>query len=56
MVGRSVGVGGQPLIEGNGEVEEFLFAVQRVDLLDVEQGVDEGGLVEAPDVVEEIAR
>ena len=55
MVGGGVGVGGEPFVEGNGEGEEFLGAVEGVDHLDVEFGVLEGGLVEVLDVVEEVA-
>ena len=55
MVGGGVGVGGEPLVEGDGEGEELLFAVEGVDHLDVERGVEEGGIVEALDVVEEVA-
>jgi len=39
----------------DGEGEEILLAVEGVDLLDVERGVGEGGVVEALDVVEEVA-
>jgi len=48
-------VGGKPLVEGDGEGKEILLGVERVDHLDVEFGVFEGGIVEAADVVEEIA-
>ena len=55
VVGGGVGVGGEPLVEGDGEGEEILLAVEGVDLLDVERGVGEGGVVEALDVVKEVA-
>ena len=55
VVGGGVGVGGEPLVEGDGEGEEFLLAVEGVDHLDVELGVLEGGVVEVLDVVEEVA-
>ena len=55
LVGGGVGVGGEPLVEGDGEGEEFLLAVEGVDHFDVELGVGEGGVVEVLDVVEEVA-
>jgi len=48
-------LGGEPFVEGDGEGEEMLFAVEGVDLFDVEGGVFEGWVVEVADVVEEIA-
>ncbi len=48
-------IGGEVFVEGDGEGEELVFAVEGVDHLDVELGVAEGGLVEALDVVEEVA-
>jgi hypothetical protein len=55
VVGGGVGVGSEPLVEGDGEGEEFVSAVEGVDHLDVELGVGESGIVEVFDVVEEIA-
>ena len=55
VVGGGAGVGGEPLVEGDGEGEEFLFAVEGVNHLDVELGALEGRVVEALDVVEEVA-
>jgi hypothetical protein len=55
FVGGSLRIGGQPLIEGDGEGEEFFFAVEGVDHFYVEFGVAEGGVAEVLDVVEEIA-
>src|SRR5664280_194579 len=61
VVGGGVWVGGEPLVEGDGEGEEILFAgwvvlvSDGVDHLDVERGVGESGVVEALDVVEEVA-
>ncbi len=55
VVGGGVGIGGEPLVEGDVEVEEFLRAVDGVDHFDVELGVFEGGIVEVLDVVEEVA-
>ena len=54
-VGGGVGVRGEPLVEGDGEGEEFLLAVDGVDHFDVELSVREGWLVEILDVVEKIA-
>jgi hypothetical protein len=54
-VGRCGRVGLEPLVEGDGEGEEILLAVEGVDHLDVELGVPESGIVEAAGVVEEIA-
>ena len=48
-------MGGQPLVEGDVEVEELLFAVDGVDHLDVELGAFEGWVVELADVVEEVS-
>jgi len=55
VVGRGVGVGGEPFVKGDGEGEEFGLAVEGVDLFDIELGVDEGGVVELLNVVEEEA-
>ena len=55
VVGGRVGIGVEPFVEGDGEGEELLLAVEGVDHLDVELGVAKGGIVEALDVVKEIA-
>jgi hypothetical protein len=55
VVGGGAGVGGKPFVEGDGEGEELVPAVEGVDHLDVEFGVGEGGVVEVLDVVEEVA-
>jgi len=55
VVRRRVGVGGEPFVEGDGEGEKFLLAVQGVDHLHVEFGVFERGVVEIFDVVEKVA-
>lgn len=55
MVGRSVGVGGEPFVERDVEVEELLRAVDGMDHLDVELSTFECGIVEVLDVVEEIS-
>lgn len=61
VVGGGVWVGGEPAVEGDGEGEEFvragwvLLVSEGVDHLDVERGVGESGVVEALDVVEEVA-
>ena len=55
VVGGGVGVGGEPFVEGDGEGEEFVRAVEGVDHFDVEFGVFERGVVEILDVVEEVA-
>jgi hypothetical protein len=55
LVRGGCGVGFEPGVEGEGEGEELLFAVERVDLFDVEFGAFEGGVVEAADVVKEVA-
>src|ERR1035437_8902464 len=55
VVGGGVGVGGEPFVEGDGEGEEFVGAVEGADHFDVEFGVFEGGVVEVLDVVEEVA-
>jgi hypothetical protein len=55
LIGGRVRVGGEPFVEGDGEGEEFLLAVEGADHFDVELGVFERGIVEAADVVEEIA-
>src|SRR5260370_36694739 len=46
---------GEPLIEGDGEGEELLLAVEGMDHLDVELGAFERWVVEAANVVEEIS-
>src|ERR1700743_3824237 len=56
---RGYGFGGQPLVEGDVEVEELLlvavFVGRGVDHFDEELGIFEGVFVELLDVVEEIA-
>jgi hypothetical protein len=46
---------GEPLVEGNVEVEELFFAVEGVDHLDVELGTLQRPVRELANVVEEIA-
>ncbi len=54
-LGGVLGLGFEPFVEGDGEGEELLFAVEGVDHFDVELGVFEGGVVELADVVEEVS-
>jgi len=53
--GFGCGLSGQPLVEGNGEGKELLLAVEGVDHFDVELGAFERRIVEAADVIEEVA-
>jgi len=61
VVGGGAGIGGEPFVEGDGEGEELLSACgtalvrDGVNHLDVELGALEGRVVEALDVVEEVA-
>lgn len=55
LVGGGGGVGSQPLVERDGEGEEFLFAAEGVNHLNVEFGVFERRIVEVFDVVEQVS-